>query len=178
MNEVARVYAESLFEVALEHDKLDEIHDQLGEFVDALDQSRDLSVFFFSPHFTSVEKREGIDKVLDDADPELVNFLKLLVEKHRMAAVHRIRSQFNELWREEHKLLDVNVTSAVDLDDDLIERIRSEIEEQTDRRVNLTSQVDESIIGGLVLKVGNMVLDASLRNRLDRFRKQMVRAGA
>jgi F-type H+-transporting ATPase subunit delta len=176
MEEVARVYAEALFAAARDKGKLDSIRDQLGQFVEALESSRELQVFFFSPYFSSEEKREGISRTLAGAEPELLNFLQLLAEKHRMPAIFRIRWIYDELWAEENKLLEVEVTSAVELDRGVVEKVGSEIESQTGRKVELRSTVDEDILGGLVLRVGNMVLDASVRNKLERLRKEVAQA--
>jgi ATP synthase F1 delta subunit len=176
MEEIAEVYARSLFEVAQEHDALDRIHDELGEFVDAMNESGDLRVFFFSPYFSSQEKKEGIDKVIDDADENFVRFLELLAERHRMPVIFRIRRRFDELWREENKLLPVTVTSAVDLDSELVDGLGKKIEEQTGRHIELSSRVNPDVLGGIVLQVGNMVLDASVRNQLEQLRKTVVRA--
>jgi F-type H+-transporting ATPase subunit delta len=176
VEELAQVYARSLFEVAQEHDKLDVIREQLGEVADAVDESHDLQVFLFSPYFSSHEKKEGIGRMVVDGDEHLVNFLELLAEKHRMPVIFRIRRVFDELWAEENKLLEVNVTSAVELDESLVKQIGEEIQKQTGQQVELTSRVDPDVLGGLVLQVGNMVLDASIRSRLDRLRKQIARA--
>ncbi len=91
MEEIARVYAEALFEAARDNDKLDAVHEQLDQFADAVAENRDLQVFLFSPYFSSAEKREGISRAVSGAEPELINFLELLAEKHRMPAIFRIR---------------------------------------------------------------------------------------
>jgi ATP synthase F1 delta subunit len=176
MEEVARVYSEALFDVAKEHDSLDEIRDQLGEVADAIATDQDLQVFFFSPYFSSNEKRDGIRKTITGANPELVNFLELLAEKHRMPALFRIRRRFDELWDEENQRLEVTLTSAVELDPSVVESVGAEIERKTGQTVELTSEVDDSIIGGLVLQVGNRVLDASIRNRLEKLRREVAQA--
>src|SRR5258705_11750785 len=116
MEEIAQVYARSLFEVASEQKKIDEIKEQLGQFAGALESGHDLQVFFFSPYFSSAEKQDGLDKALDGADEVLVNFLKLLIENHRMPVIFRVRRAYDTLWEEENRLLPVSVTSAVDLD--------------------------------------------------------------
>jgi ATP synthase F1 delta subunit len=175
MEEIAQVYSRSLFEVAQEHDELDEIHEQLGEFTDALDGNRELQVFFFSPYFSSEEKKDGVHKVVVDGNEHLVNFLELVAERHRMPALFRIRREFDALWREENKLLEVRITSAVDLDEDLVKSIGSRIEDQTGQRIELDANVDPDVLGGLVLRVGNFVLDASVRGRLERLRKEVAR---
>jgi F-type H+-transporting ATPase subunit delta len=176
MEEIARVYAEALFEAALDRDKLDEIHEQLDEFADAVSQNRDLQVFLFSPYFSTEEKRRGIARVVTGAEPELIRFLELLIDKHRMPAIFRVRDKFDELWTEAKKRLEVTLTSAVELDPEIVARVGKEIERQTDRKIDLRSEVDEGILGGLRLRVGNMVLDASLRSKLERLRKEVATA--
>ena len=176
MEEIARVYAEALFDVAKDKDKLDRIHDELDQFADALDDDREMQVFFFSPYFSSAEKQAGLEKAVSGADDEFLNFLNLLNEKHRMPLIFRIRRQFEDAWKKENKKLDVTVTSAVELDPEVAKRVGAEIEKQTGRDVELESHVDENILGGIVLQVGNMVLDASIRNRLEKLRKTVARA--
>ncbi len=176
MEEIASVYARSLFEVAQDQDKLDRIHDELGAFADALDESRELQVFLFSPYFSSKEKSDGLDKAISGADETFVNFLELLIEKHRMPVVFRVRAEFEKLWEEENRLLPVTVTSAVELPKSTVKQIGDRISEQTDRKVDLSANVDPDILGGIIVRVGNSVLDASIRNRLENFRKQVARA--
>jgi F-type H+-transporting ATPase subunit delta len=176
MEEIAEVYARALFEAAKDAGALDRVHDELNQFADALDSDRNLQVFFFSPYFSSEEKKDAVSRVVTGADPRTVNFLELLAERHRMPAIFRIRRQLGELWADENKLLPVSVTSAIELDEGLVEEIGKRIQEQTGRRVELSSTVDPDVLGGLVVRVGNMVLDASVRNRLERLRKQVTKA--
>jgi ATP synthase F1 delta subunit len=176
MEEIARVYAEALFEVAQDKGKLDEIHDQLDEVADAIAENRDLEVFLFSPYFSSAEKREGISRAITGAEPELTNFLELLAEKHRMPAIFRIRQRFDDMWAKEKRRLAVRLTSAVQLPSNVVKQVGKEIEEQTGQTIELSTDVDENILGGLVLQVGNMVLDASVRNKLERLRKEVAKA--
>jgi F-type H+-transporting ATPase subunit delta len=176
MEEIGQVYARALFEAAMEHDELDEVQEQLVIWSDALGENKDLQTFFFSPRFSSAEKKDAIRKIIDGGSERFLNFLELLAERHRLPATFRIRRSFDELWREEHKMLPVEVTSAVELDEELVRSIGERIQERTGRRIELTSRVDPNIIGGLVLRVGNKVLDASVQGRLQRLRKQIARA--
>jgi len=176
MEEIAEVYARALFEAAKEHDVLDRVHDELGQFADALDDERNLQVFLFSPYFSSEEKKQGVRRIVTDADERVLNFLELLAERHRMPALFRIRRLFDDLWADEHKLLAVTVTSATELDQGLVDDIGKRIEEQTGREVELSSNVDPDVLGGLRVRVGNMVLDATVRNRLEQLRKQVAKA--
>jgi F-type H+-transporting ATPase subunit delta len=176
MEEIAEVYARALFEAAKDDGVLDRAHDELGQFAEALDEDRNLQVFLFSPYFSSEEKKDGIRRIVSDADERVLNFLELLAERHRMPALFRIRRIFDDLWADENKLLPVIVTSATELDAGLVEDIGKRIEEQTGRRVELSANVNPDVLGGLMVRVGNMVLDATVRNRLEQLRKQVAKA--
>jgi ATP synthase F1 delta subunit len=176
MEEIATVYARSMFEVALDNKKLDVVREQLGKVADAIAAERNLATFFFSPYFSTEEKKDGLHKAVTGADPLVVNFLELLVEKHRMPELFRIRRAFDALWQDENKLLPVDITSAIELDKKVVKGIGDKIAEQTGREVQLSTHVDPDVLGGLVVRVGNTVLDASVQHRLERLRKELARA--
>jgi F-type H+-transporting ATPase subunit delta len=123
MEEIAQVYARSLFEVAIEQDKLDVVREQLAEFTDALSESHELQMFFFSPYFSTDEKQDGLRRTVTDADESFLNFLSLLLENHRMPVIFRVRREYDRLWRETNQLLAVQITSAVELDPSVAERV-------------------------------------------------------
>ena len=176
MEEIAQVYARSLFEVASEQDKLDTVKEQLGQFADALHENRQLAVFFFSPYFSTEEKKNGLSAAVTGADPAFQNFLEALIERHRMPAIYRIRTEFEVLYDKTNKLLPVKVTSAVALDSKMVESLGRRIGEQTGNEIELTSEVDPEILGGIVLRVGNFILDASIRTRLEQLRREVAQA--
>jgi ATP synthase F1 delta subunit len=175
MEEIATVYARALFEAAKEHGRLDVVREQLDQVADAIDANQELQIFFFSPYFSTQEKQDGLRRTLTDADPLLTNFLELLIEKHRMPVIFRMRRRLDSLWEQENRLLPVQVTSAIALEDDTLVEIGEAIGTQTGRQVELTRTVDPDILGGIVVRVGNAILDASIRNRLEQLRKQVAR---
>ncbi len=176
MEEIAQVYARSLFQVAQEQGKLDVVREELGQVSETLESNHDMRLFFFSPYFSTEEKREGLRQTIEGADPVTMNLLDVLVENHRLPLVPRIRREYERLWRDANDLLPVTVTSAVELDDAVVARIGEEIGRQTGRKVELTRTVDPSIVGGFIVRVGNSILDSSIKNRLENLRKQIVRA--
>jgi ATP synthase F1 delta subunit len=176
MDEIAQVYARALFEVATEHDLLDAIREQLAQFADALNENRELQVFFFSPYFSTEEKKEALHRVVEDAEPIFMSFLETLVERHRMPVLFRIRARYDQLWDEANRVLPVSVTSAVPLDESVVKDIVDRIGEQTGETVQLTTATDPEILGGIVVRVGNEILDASIRSRLEQLRNQLARA--
>jgi F-type H+-transporting ATPase subunit delta len=178
MEELAEVYSRALFEVAKAQGKLDELREQLADFCAALQGNRQMATFFFSPYFSAAEKQQGLLAVLDDADPTFLNFLEVLIEKHRMPVIYRIRDQYERLWEQEHRLLSVEITSAIELDAELTDSLGRTIGERSGRRVRLAAHVDPDIIGGIVLRVGNFILDASIRNRLEQLRRHVAQGAA
>jgi F-type H+-transporting ATPase subunit delta len=178
MEELAEVYARSLFEVATEQDSLDVLCEQLAQFADALNEHRELAVFFFSPYFSTKEKQEGLERLLDGAERTLLNFLGVLIENHRMPVIFRIRQQFEHLWQEENRMLPVQITSAIELDRATTEKLGRQIGERTGRKVTLAARVDPEILGGIVLRVGNSILDASIRNRLEQLRRHVAQGAS
>jgi ATP synthase F1 delta subunit len=176
MEELAQVYARALFEAASEGDVLDTVKEQLSQFADALDGNRELQVFFFSPYFSTAEKKAGLSRTVTDADPTFKNFLETLIERHRMPVVFRIRREYDVMWEHENKILPVEITSAIELDEQTVKGIGDRIGRETGQRIQLTRVVDPDVVGGMVLRVGNTVLDASIRSRLNQLRKQVSKA--
>ena len=175
MEELAEVYARSLFEVARDTGTLDVVREQLGQVADAVSADRDLQTFFFSPYFSVPEKEQGLERTFTGMDPIVRNFLGLLIEKHRMPVLFRLRQRFEAMWQEENRVLPVQITSAIPLDEATVRSIGDRIGERTGRRIQLTADVDPDVLGGLVLRVGNSVLDASIRNRLETLRRSVAR---
>jgi F-type H+-transporting ATPase subunit delta len=174
MEALAEVYARSLHEVAEKQGKVAVIREQLGQFADELAGNRELQVFFFSPYFSTQEKTDGLRRGLSGVDETLSNFLELLIEKHRMPAVLRMRAIFDRITADHEGLLPVEITSAIPVDPATAESLGDRIGKQTGRKVELKANVDPDIIGGLVLRVGNQILDASIRTRLERLRRQVA----
>src|ERR1700676_664473 len=178
MEELARVYGRSLFEVAREHGSLDELREQIGALADAVNENRELAMFFFSPYFSTKEKQEALGRILDGADPILINFLELLIENHRMPVIFRIRQEYERLWEEENRMLPVQITSAIALDEATTESLGRTIGERAGRKVALAARVDPDILGGIIVRVGNSILDASIRNRLEQLRRHVAQGAS
>ena len=176
MEEIAQVYARSLFDVASKQGTVEVVREQLGQLTEALETNKDLRLFCFSPYFSSEEKKRGLEAAISDADPSLERFLMVLVENERLPLIARIRREYDRLCDEAEDLLAVTVTSAVALDPGTTAKLVDQISEQTGSRVELTEKVDPAIVGGVVLRVGNSILDASIRNRLENLRTEVARA--
>jgi F-type H+-transporting ATPase subunit delta len=178
MEELAQVYSRALFGAARDKQRLDEVREQLAQFADAVDENRELAVFFFSPYFSTAEKQQSLSTLLDGADEVFLNFLSLLIENHRMPVIFRIRQEYERLWEEENRTLPVEITSAIALDQATTESLGRTIGERAGRKVTLAARVDPDILGGIIIRVGNSILDASIRNRLEQLRRHVAQGAS
>ncbi|HXW38432.1 MAG TPA: ATP synthase F1 subunit delta, partial [Acidimicrobiales bacterium] len=169
-------YARALFEVASERGVLDTVREQLAQFADALSADRRLEVFFVSPYLSTAEKTDGLRRMVEGADETFMNFLETLVERQRMPELFHIKERYEQMWEAEMRLLPVEVTSAVALDEATVRSIGERIGSDTGNRIELTTVVDPDILGGVVLRVGNTILDGSIRSTLNQLRKQVAQA--
>ena len=176
VEEIAQVYARALFEVAIEHDSLDEIHEQLDAFADAMNENRQLAVFFFSPYFSVEEKKDGLARAVTDANPAFANFLQALIERHRMPAIFRIRAEFDDLWDEARSCCRCRspAPSSWTLRPSRVWASGSASRSTARSRCPPTSIPTSSAAS--CCRVGNVILDASIKNRLEQLRKQVAQA--
>ena len=174
MEEIARVYAEALFEVAKEKGKLDVIRDQLGPGRRrARERSRPRRVLL-QPLLLSAEKRR--DRARDRGRRAGADQLPRAAGREAPDARDLPHAPLRRDVGGGEPPARGDADCDIELDPEVVERVGAEIERQTDRKVQLRSQVDGDLLGGLVLQVGNMVLDASIRNRLEKRRKEVAQA--
>jgi F-type H+-transporting ATPase subunit delta len=127
-----------------------------------------------NPQVDPRAKARLLDELLGDADELLRNFVRLAAEKGRIGGIEEIAREFERLVAAEERRLNVALTTAYELSDDEAARIVKQIEEASGRTVEATRAVDPDLIGGLVLEAGSMRVDASVRGRLERLRRELV----
>jgi F-type H+-transporting ATPase subunit delta len=171
---VHRIYAQALLNAAHESDRLSDVREQFGDFAAAVEESDDLRGLLRNPQIDPRAKWEILDSLTEGADEELRNFLHLLTEKHRLAEVLEVHQEWERLLAAEERVLEVELTTAVELSDDEAAEIIGKIEEAADRKVEATRSVDPDLIGGLVLQAGSLHVDASVRGRLNDLREDLL----
>jgi F-type H+-transporting ATPase subunit delta len=169
-----RTYARALFEAAKEEGRLERVQEQLSDFVAAADQVRELRSVLESPELDSRAKVALLDQVLGDADELVRNFVRLLAEKGRSGEIDEIAREFEALVAQEQGILDVELTTAVELSQNDFDDLVARIGKASGRKVRASRAVDPDLVGGLVLQVGSRRLDASIRGRLDRLRQELT----
>jgi len=176
MSVVDRVYANALFEAARDQNKLEPVGEQLAQLVEAEGKVPELRELLRNPQLDPRARRAALDDVLAGSDDLLRNFLLVLADKGRAGQLEEIAKEFERLVAEHEGVVHAELTTAVELSDDEAGKLLQQIEQASGRKVEATRTVDPDLIGGIVLQVGSHRLDASVRGRLDRLRRQLVTA--
>ena len=174
MSVVHRTYARSLFQAAKEAGRLADAREQLGDFAEAMSEVPELRELLRNPQLDARAKNAVVDAVAGDSDPLVLNLLRLMIEKGRAGEVDAVAEEFERLAATEEAQLSVDLTTAFELTDDEAGAIVGQIERASGRKVEATRAVDPDLIGGIVLQAGSRRVDASVRGRLERLRRELV----
>jgi F-type H+-transporting ATPase subunit delta len=173
-NKVARVYATALYQAAREAGRVEQVRSDLGEFVQAIDASPGLRQLLSAEEITDLKKTEVLLELTEGGDELMRNLLRLMVDKNRENEVPATYRAFVALVEKAQGLVHVEVVSAVPLPESLQQALRKKIESSLNKTVELTLTVDKEILGGLRLRIGDRVADASVRHRLEKLREMLI----
>ena len=176
MSVVDRVYAGAFFEAAQERGKLEPVGEQLAQLVEAEREVPELRELLRNPQLDPRARRAALEDVLAGSDELLRNFLLVLADKGRAGQLEEIAAEYDRRVADAAGIVHAELTTAVELSDDEAGKLLGQIEQASGRKVEATRTVDPDLIGGIVLQVGSHRLDASVRGRLDRLRRQLVTA--
>ena len=169
-----RVYAEALFRAAVDADRVSEVDRDLADFFEALAADRAVLGSLLNPRLPQEAKKRIVATLLRESDPLVRNAMLVLVDNGRLNLLHDISVAFAELAAEQERILDIEVTTAVPLDQDQTGRLSKRIQAATGLQARLEPRVDPNIIGGLVLRARGVLLDASVRRELDEIHRALI----
>jgi F-type H+-transporting ATPase subunit delta len=169
-----RVYAEALLEAARDKKRLDEVREEFDDFAAAVAESDDLRRFLRNPQVEQRTKRGALEELLEGSDDLFLNFVRLLLEKDRIAEIADVHEEWTRLLARQERILELELQTAVDLSDEEAAKVVAEIEQASGRKVVASRTVDPNLIGGLVVQAGSLRLDASVRGRLEQLREELM----
>jgi F-type H+-transporting ATPase subunit delta len=175
-SKITNVYAQALFEAAKDAGTLEGTSDDLAAFVTAMRESKELTAVLYNPQVDSQTKKKIVSSLTEGADKIFKNGINLMIDKRHPTLIGDLYDQFQRLMKQEKHLVEVEITSAVTLPEVTRASIRKRIEESTGKRVEMHENVDEGIIGGLVLRFGDLIVDGSLKAKLEQLRTRLVQA--
>ena len=170
-----RIYAEALFGAAKDAGRLAPVHEALTDFAAMAAESDAVRSVLRNPQFDPGVKSQILADLAGDSEPLFTNFLQVAAEKGRAGEIEEIAKEFEQLMAREERRLTVELTTARDLSDAEADAILGEIEKAAGRKVDATRKVDPGLVGGIVLQVGSLRVDASVRGRLERLRHELVK---
>ena len=168
-------YAGALFEAAHERGELEEVLSGLGEFVEALHESEELRLFFYGGQVPERQKRRAIDGLTEGMKTSTTNFLKVLVDNGREEILEEVLSRYEQLVKEHLGRIEVEVTTAVELSEEQLDRLTERLGRVLEgREVILETNVNPDLIGGAVFRFAGRLMDGSIRGRLESLREGML----
>jgi len=161
-------YAEALFEVARKTYLIETIQKELHEIVQILKENNDFVRLVNHPSVTKADKKELFQKIFSDKVNELsLNFIKLLIDKNRISILEDITAEYSNLVNNLHKRVIAKVYTAIEVQDSTLSILKKQLEEYLSKEVELETAVDKNIIGGILVKIGDRVIDGTLRTRFE-----------
>lgn len=168
-------YAEALFEAARERDELEGVLEDLRDFNAALEESEELRLFFYGGQIPEREKRKAIDALTEGMSLSTRNFLKVLSDNGREEILYEVLLRYEELVKEHLGRIEVEVTTAVELSEENVNRLKERLGKILEgREVILETRVDPNLLGGAVFRFGGRMMDGSVRGRLESLRETML----
>lgn len=174
MNVIANRYAEALFQIGEEEELTDMLYQELSEIVNLIKVNQDLFSILKSPVISKKEKISLIDNIFEDKiNINIKNFLKILIEQDRISFISDISDSYKELLNEKNNILEGFVISAIPMKKEEIKELEEKLSEKYNKNVTLENKVDKSILGGVLVRLGNEEIDGTVKTRLDKMKEQL-----
>jgi F-type H+-transporting ATPase subunit delta len=173
---LAQRYAQALFELSHQSDNIDTIGQQIDHFARMTETNADLKHLFFSPIIHSDQRQQLVRIICERAGYHSItsNFLALLIEKKRSSILREIQRCIHQLSDRHYKRLRVYITSASPLSEQFISQLKQLLHTQTQQQIILHTEIDPSLLGGAVMRIGDKMLDVSIKTRISQMKKQIL----
>ncbi len=174
INIIGSRYAEALFQVGEENNNTDKLYQELKEVVDVISSNKDLNGVMKSPLVGKEDKKNLIDVILKgQISPEMNNFLKIVIDKDRVLALQSIEKSFKELLNEKNNVLEGTAITAVAMEDSELTNLEAKLSNKYNKKVTLKNIVDETILGGVLVRLGNEEIDGTVKTRLSKMKENL-----
>ena len=173
MSLAVRRYSDALLEVCVEENCLEEAYAQFRALYEQLKEDRDFERLLLENILSSEEKKELIEKTLPNGNLYLKGFLKTLADRGRIEETEEMFLSFEEGYKEKKNILEAEAVTAVELTEEQTENLKKVLGEKYGKTVMLKTRVDPEILGGMVLYIGNTMLDASIKTKFEDLKKQL-----
>jgi len=174
--QVAKKYSTALFNIVREKKLVDEAYEQFAQLDHVVKSDKTLLQFLLAPHILDQDKEAAVKEIFGPRlEPLFLEFLLVLINKHRIGYLHDIVEEFRELVAEARGIAVARVTTAIPLDDQARSRLIEKLKAKTGKTIELEERVDPTILGGMIVILGDQIIDGSVRNELSRLKEQLMK---
>lgn len=174
INIVANRYAEALFQVGEEENSTTKLYEELKGLVDILKSNKDFYNVLKSPLVPKAEKKELVEKIFNGRiENSIKNFLKILIDKDKIEAIEVIEKSYKERLNEKNNIIEGTVISAISMSEKEIKELEAKLSSKYNKNVTLENKVDTSILGGVLVRLGNEEIDGTVKTRLNKMKEQL-----
>lgn len=173
---LVRGYAEALFQVARAEESIDRVEEELTRLKDSLESNAQVKEFLSNPQISSGGKKSALFQIFGEKiSPITLNWINMVIDQGRQRRLPTIIEAFFALAQESREKVTAEVITSVPLSEDLVQRLEKELSRASKKRVFLKPMVDESILGGVIVKIENKIIDGSVKHRLEEMKQEMVK---
>lgn len=178
ISNISKRYARAFFEIAGEEKNLERYYNELSQFSSVIAKNKDLKGFLANPVFEQESKKKVLEKIISklSLSKMTINFLNLLIDKKRIDVLPDIEICYRQLMDEALKKVRVTLKTAYPLSDEMQNHVISGLKKMTGREVEVTVENDKSLLGGIVIGVGDTLYDGSIKNQLNNMRNLLGEA--
>ncbi len=172
---IAKNYSEALLKIGKEQDDAEKLYNQLGDVVSTINNSDDLKKFLMNPLISENDKKEIIYKVFGkDFDLQIINLLNLLADNKRLSLIPTVYYTYEKEYEEYKNILEINIISAVTPNNSSKTRLKNILEKKLNKQIIFNYEINENILGGLIIKIGDKIIDLSLAKKIKDLEKQLI----
>lgn len=171
---VSKTYSEALFEVALEEGMIDKFLDEINFVADSMKEFPEFQELIKSPTINKIEKKQIVEDVFKEKiSQEMLNFLRIIIDKSRGSYLDAIRKEYRVKVNDHKGIVDAVATTAIPLSEEDKAKLVAKLSSMTGKTINLTNAIDKEIIGGVMVKIGDKVIDGTLKGKLDNIKDEL-----
>ena len=168
---IAKRYASAIYDIAESSDKIGEIREALNILVENYNEDEEFKVFLLDPSIKYDEKVKYLHKSFDFISEDAFKIINYLVKKGRVSLAEKIKDSYLKIYYEKNNKILVNATFTKELSDNQREALMKKLEEKYKKKIVLNLSVDEELIGGGIIKIGNKVIDGSIKSQIENIKK-------
>ena len=168
---IAKRYASAIYDIAESSDKIGEIREALNILAENYNEDEEFKVFLLDPSIKYDEKVEYLHKSFDFISEDAFKIINYLVKKGRVSLAEKIRDSYLKIYYEKNNKIPVNATFTKELSDNQRKALMKKLEEKYKKKIVLNLSVDEELIGGGIIKIGNKVIDGSIKSQIENIKK-------